>query len=144
MTFEQWININNFNPKYDQFGEHEKMSYAFLLKLDFWREEHGIVTYINYGTQGEHSQNSYHYKGEAVDGQFKNIHSPKEVYKICRIGGHFNGIGIYPQGVRNGKTHCAFHVDNRTGLPVHWVKHNGIYIYKNSNPELFEYHVNLC
>ena len=79
----------------------EKINLTLMLRLDeavgFAKQEFGknngkfIVHCI---MAGKHSKNSYHYKGEAVDGHFAGLDLLQQVFIGFKAG--FKGIGYYP------------------------------------------------
>ena len=109
MTPEQWETIKYFKSS-ENFGDPSKMSYILLLTLDNLREFIGvpIVIHCGYETDG-HSENSYHYKGMAVDCHATKIDLYDFYFAATRFS--FHGIGIYPLWNNPG-----LHLDIR---PVH-------------------------
>jgi len=126
MTENEWTTIKYFKPT-ENWGDHLKMEYDLIAKLDAWREIIGIPVIVNcaYATSG-HSKNSLHYQGRAVDGYIKGVADPREVYKLC-LKANLNGIGIYPKW----QPSPGFHLDNRE-KPMRWVSTNGIYAYASN------------
>lgn len=94
MNKEQWRTIQYFNPN-EAWGDPARMDYELLLLLDSLREYIGKPIYIHCGYETEgHSENSYHYKGKAVDCHITGI-SLTDFY-IAATRFHFGGIGVYP------------------------------------------------
>jgi hypothetical protein len=79
-----------------------------------------IVHDIN---QGQHSEGSKHYSGEAIDGHFRGLNLFQTAMILFKA--HFSGIGIYPDW-----KHKGVHADIRDQDHVStWVQRNGNYIY---------------
>jgi len=123
MTKEQWKTIKHFNPK-EKWGDPEKMDYRLVWMLDRLREKIGkpIIIHCGYATDG-HAENSYHYKGQAVDFhveggafnfhegwksvtlEFRNRRMDRKVF-FMQEKFWFLGLGIYPHWNNPG-----FHLD---------------------------------
>jgi uncharacterized protein YcbK (DUF882 family) len=126
MTPKQWKQIKYFSPQ-ENFGDPSKMDFRLIWLLDRLREaiDEPIIIHCGYETSG-HSENSYHYKGRAVDFHFKKSEwlNFKDLTKLVRNHWYWvGGIGVYPHWRQKG-----FHVD--TGRPRVWEKDlNGNYIH---------------
>lgn len=94
MNQDQWETIHFFRPE-ENFGDPTRMSYQLLITLDNFRGyiDVPIIIHCGYETDG-HSENSYHYKGMAVDCHAKGIDLYDFYFAATRF--QFNGIGIYP------------------------------------------------
>ena len=110
MTPEQWETIRYFKSG-ENFGDPAKMSYLLLLTLDNLREFIGLPIVIHCGYEaGGHSENSYHYKGMAVDCHAKDLPLADFYFAATRFG--FHGIGVYPWWNNPG-----LHLDIRPSHP---------------------------
>lgn len=127
MQKKDWEQIKYFNEK-ENWGDPTRMSLAFLLTLDTYRDYVGapFIVHCAYKRQG-HTPNSQHYLTpcRAVDGHFKDYKvSPLEAYiKAEQVG--FTGIGLYPN---NGQ--WFIHLDLRplNGFRKRWIRDDeGVY-----------------
>jgi len=105
----------------ENWGDPLKMDDCLLIKLDSFRGRVGVPFVVTYGTQGEHTPNSSHYKGLAVDGVFKNpkVSILEMLFMACRI--NFHGIGYYPNWELNGKVVGGWHLDMAPDRVAMWL-----------------------
>jgi uncharacterized protein YcbK (DUF882 family) len=104
--------LKHFKPA--EFKSPEKMDHWFLRQLDQWRDitlkSCNFTITESYAKDG-HSEDSYHYKGQAVDGyisfQGKRLSTVEQF--ILAMRSPFHGIGIYTWSP-NG---CFLHLDCR-------------------------------
>jgi len=131
-----WSKLNNFSPC-ENWGDKKKVNGLLLILLDLitnkvkenswdkYRKVTPCIIHCAYKTEG-HSENSQHYKGNAVDFHFENI-SAKDVYYIIKNVlesyqlDDFVGFGVYPEWYKQG-----FHLDVR-GYRARWTRIGGIY-----------------
>lgn len=108
-----WSGIRHFEK--EEFGDHwAKMNAHFLILLDTFRHEVGFPFHLtaSFATSG-HSENSWHYKGRAVDGFFARPDTHErlsmEHHLLYALRSPFTGIGLYLWS-ENGP---FLHLDNR-------------------------------
>ncbi|MBN1573730.1 MAG: hypothetical protein JW984_11095 [Deltaproteobacteria bacterium] len=125
MTREDWDNLKYFSIA-ENWGNPLDMDKDFMLFLDDLRGYMELQFVVNYGTQGKHSTDSFHYKGRAVDGHFLDITPMACLDRLMeRLDEHGHrdkvGIGFYPDWYNPG-----FHIDNRamdgTKPATFWVR----------------------
>ena len=110
-----WDKLHFFKPEntIDNWGEPERINPELLLKLDDFRSALGTFIIVTSGTGGEHSPNSQHYLGNAVDivvPKFKG--SLLDLYLIVERF-NFNGIGLYDGWKYKNKVVGGLHLDMR-------------------------------
>ena len=112
MTPSEWAQIEYFTPI--ECGT--EMKYEFMRRADMLRCDIGFPMFVldGYATSG-HADDSYHYKGEAID--FWSPADPRRVWReINRFG--FGGAGTYYWGYHKP----FYHVDDRPShLYQRWV-----------------------
>ena len=65
-----WDNLKHFK-RTEAWGNPDRMDANFLILLDYFREMVGVSFVVTAGwANSGHAENSYHYKGRAVDGRF--------------------------------------------------------------------------
>lgn len=116
MTPEQWSQIKHFTPK-ENWGDPERMNFELLKGLDALRAAAGTRILVTCGTQGTHTAESEHYKGNAVDIVFPNLFLPRlfDMFILATRFNVFTGIGIYPHWKVGGVVHGGLHLDARAG-----------------------------
>jgi hypothetical protein len=99
--------LKNFN--FGEFGDYtQALDVLMLTGLQTIRTVVGkpFIIHEAFATKG-HSPNSYHYKGQAVDGHFKGAVKEKDLMEVySKIDWWPGGIGIYPYWNTPG-----FHID---------------------------------
>ena len=128
MTKEQWQVIKYFSPmenkKKSPWGDPYKMDFSLIRQLDLLREYIGVPIHIHCGTQGKHSEKSYHYTDpcKATDCFCEDL-SLLDFYLFAERF-VFGGIGVYPYWNRPG-----LHLDMRVAYPAaRWGRVNGVYV----------------
>jgi len=133
MTKTDWEKLKHFSPK-EAWGNPSEMSLELLLALDDFRDRMGERFIVNcgYATSG-HSPDSFHYKGEAVDGLFEFTNIFEQFFEALREDS-FKGIGIYPFSKRP-----FLHLDIRpTRVKLIWYRdRGGSYHYNFSLKQLY-------
>lgn len=84
--------------RWQHWGEWRHMSRDLIIQLDSFCYQNQLRPLITSGTQGQHSPNSWHYKGRAVDVMFPGValwELPKKVFKVALHYDGFTGLGIY-------------------------------------------------
>ena len=108
-----WGQLKHFKRS-EAWGDPDKMDRDLLLQLDLFRHVINLPFQVTRGYAMEgHAENSFHYKGRAVDGRFLDptTRGPLSVAETILIAlrAPFGGVGIY--------THWAggpgLHFDNR-------------------------------
>lgn len=94
MRFQNFDGIKHFSPD-ERWGDPSKISRAFLLKLDAWREALGQPFYVTFGTQGKHVA-QWHPLGLAADGVIDIRGRSRLDVILLTERFNFGGIGIYP------------------------------------------------
>lgn len=127
-----------FGPK-ENWGDLEKLNWmipwmCYQIRINMKSPEIDWPMVINcaYETKG-HSENSYHYKGLAVDFHFNSPYVPLVNQYSClektlidlKID-KFVGFGVYPDWEFPG-----FHLDLR-GSSMNWIRVKGKYTYWNT------------
>jgi len=121
MTLRQWNRLRYFSI-FENWGDPFRMHSKLLFALDRLRAFIGYPCIIHCGTQGQHSPNSYHYKGMAVDCHFENV-SLIDQWLAAERFPEFLGIGLYPQWNNPG-----LHLDIRnTKMRARWIRLDSIY-----------------
>ena len=122
MKTDDWKKLRYFTEA-EAWGNPEKMSLPFLLKLDKWRGELNSPFIITAASSASgHLKNSQHYLTPcaAVDGYFektaKSTVSPLHCF-FAALNCGFKGIGLYPN---NGN--WFIHVDDRNGPFASWIR----------------------
>lgn len=107
-----WQQIRYFTPN-ENWGDVDLMAPELIYKLDAMREYINTPVIISCGTQGQHSENSYHYKGEAVDVVVPS--HKKSLFDLYLSAERFNwgGIGLYPHWTYRGHQCGGLHLDIR-------------------------------
>ena len=127
-----WESIKHFKPEDFSAPEDLKsgylMNHFLVMSLDEVRSiiGHPIIIHGNgaYAFKG-HSDNSFHYLGEATDFHVVDWSlSPRGQMRVILDIGSFGGVGFYP----DWKPVPGFHVDVRRMFQI-WKKENGIYTY---------------
>lgn len=144
-----WNDFDHFNESEFPAGVTEKVSPAFLYRLDAFRKFLGRPVHPSpleagwYRTDG--SETSRHFIGE--DGLFRKADAG-DVFPDCdifhamvtaiRCG--FTGIGLYFDTTLNGEKKNMLHLDTRPGELVIWTCDNGKYttIYPRPNADVFD------
>lgn len=121
MTLEEWKQIRYFKPYKERtpwgvanaFGDPLKMNFRLILLLDRFRKHLGLPLNIHcgYAVDG-HSNNSYHYKGMAIDLSCPKMDAWTLYIQATKFG--FGGLGVYPKGVWHYE---GLHCDIRPGEP---------------------------
>lgn len=141
-----WNEIKHFRPEeFDdpaESGSWKYMDEGTIWQLEWLRRNTGwaIITHNKFGLRGTvcvlpkgHSKDSYHYimKPEgcsAADWHFDTAADPREQIKHV-LRSPFNGIGLYYDGMWNGKPLPVwFHTDRRKRFQI-WKRVDGIYTY---------------
>jgi len=104
----------------------DKVSDLLKDSLDLVREYAGVPIHIHvaYDDSG-HSNNSYHYKGKAVDFHFGGL-TPLEQFACIKMIADLRGVGYYPWWNNPG-----WHVDLRPDNLFWLSSKKGKYIYGN-------------
>jgi len=121
MTDNLWGMITYFTPK-EEWGDWRKVYADLIFALDAFRKFVGKPVHINgaYSAAG-HTDDSYHYKGMAVDIHVKDMHIIDQYIAATRFD-EFNGIGVYPHWATPG-----LHLDirpyiNRFSPEARWMR----------------------
>jgi uncharacterized protein YcbK (DUF882 family) len=117
---KDWKKLRFFRPS-DVFAP-DKIDFTLMYKLDQLRifiNKPIIITSSNDPGQ-VHENNSYHYKGLAVDIVVPQADNMMDVY-LAATRFNWGGIGIYPDWKYDGKTVGGMHLDVR---PVDASGHN--------------------
>lgn len=122
-----WSRLQHFTDK-EAWGDASKMDEDLLIMLDHFRHEvqRPFQVLCGYAKTG-HTENSYHYKGRAVDGRFTDdlghALSLKEQLYFGLIS-PFGGVGVYAWGAGGP----FLHFDNRIGNRKFWFSpQEGVY-----------------
>lgn len=107
-----WEKLKHFR-KTENWGSPSKMSIKLLTYLDHFRELINYPFVITSGTQGEHSKNSMHYLGKAVDFVILTDSLCPLDLIINATRFPFTGIGYYPHWEYKGMSFPGFHLDIR-------------------------------
>jgi len=113
---------------------------AFIISADLMMMTDDMVTFakqeypgaycvVHDINRGEHSVNSLHYKGWAIDLHMEKMSIGQSIRIAMRY--FFGGFGIYPDW-----KHGGLHLDIRNN-PTTWVQRDGQYIYTWSEFEGF-------
>ena len=108
------------------FGDAFIISSDLMMTIDdmvtFAKQEYpGAYCMVHDINRGEHSENSLHYQGKAIDLHMEGM-TPGQTARIA-MRYFFGGIGIYPDW-----KHPGLHLDIRNN-PTTWVQRSGQYIY---------------
>lgn len=128
-----WKIIKYFKPhEFDDvhgINKGENISMDIVRELDFLRDwiGHSIIITAGFDSKG-HSDNSYHYKGLAVDIIILSPFSLKEQWKYIR-GTKFQGIGLYPNWHYHGIKRGGWHLDLRVDPQIWRLNEKNEYIY---------------
>ncbi len=97
---------------------------GLVLDMDVICSEAGVKFCVHeaYATSG-HADDSYHYRGLAVDGHFAPGLTPAQQFRLLYLRG-FGGVGWYP-----GWNNPGWHVDKRPGARVFWFREGDRYVY---------------
>jgi len=126
MTLRQWNQLRYFS-RFENWGDPDKMDFRLLKTLDRLRAFVGHPCIIHCGTQGQHSPNSLHYQGLAVDCHFVNV-SLIDQWLAAERFSEFTGIGLYPEWQNPG-----LHLDIRkTNIRTRWIRIGGLYRFLDS------------
>lgn len=110
-----WDNLKHFK-RTEAWGNPDKMDPNFLILLDYFREVVGVPFIITSGwASSGHAENSFHYKGRAVDGRFVDKEGKALSLSdqfVLAMRSPFTGIGIYTWSARG----TFLHFDNRSVL----------------------------
>ena len=124
--------LKNFSPnERDIFGR-EIFGDAFIISIELMWMVDDMVTYakgvyrnaiciVHDINNGEHSENSLHYNGKAIDLHMEGMTLGEQSRIAMRY--FFGGMGLYPDW-----KHPGLHLDIRN-TPCTWVQRNGEYIY---------------
>ena len=112
--------LTNFFKNYtkEKWGEYWQIKVPLVYWLDKLREHVGkpVIIHNAYSTDG-HAENSYHYRGLAVDFHVKGMSPVELFFQILKFP--FQGVGLYRWG-------C--HTDLRSsGIKKLWRRKNGVY-----------------
>jgi hypothetical protein len=127
MTNSSWDSIKFFK-KTEDWGDWTKLHVDLILGLDAFRNfvNKPIIIHCAYSISG-HSDNSYHYKGMAVDLHVKDLSLVDQFLAVSRFD-VFNGIGLYTDWEHPGlhldirPLKCRFDYDAR------WLRAHGVYL----------------
>ena len=117
MTLDEWDQIEHFKPYKETtpwgvanaFGDPLEMNFGLILLLDKFRAYLGKPLSIHCGFEIDgHSDNSYHYKGRAVDLSCPDMGAWELFIQATKFS--FKGIGVYPLWVNQG-IHCDLRSD---------------------------------
>lgn len=151
MTFTQidWSELDHFKESEFPAGVTEKVSPAFLCKLDKFRKKLGCIVRPSplaggwFRTDG--STTSRHYIGS---GEMLRQSDAGDVFPDCdlfyamltAIQSGFTGVGLYFDTKYGGKPKPMLHLDTRKGDLVVWIRRDGSYttIYPRPNNPIFE------
>lgn len=107
MTPERWAKSKFFKES-EAWGNPAMMARELIEALNEFREYVGRAVVVHCGTQGAHIQDSFHYRGEAVDLHVVGMNVADQFLAASRFSA-FRGIGIYPHWNNPG-----LHLDVRT------------------------------
>ena len=93
MTDSEWASLSFFR-KNEPWGDPSKMDFRFITELERYRKFIGVPVFIHCGTQGSHSEKSFHSKGVAADVSVPNLNLLDAWIDALRFD--FTGIGFYP------------------------------------------------
>lgn len=111
MTEPDWSLVKFFKKR--EFDKPCEMNRDFVFSLDSFREDIKTEILVTYSTNGVHSENSEHYKGNAVDVMFpKYTGNLFDLYLLAEKHG-FTGIGIYPKWKIKNNVIGGIHLDKR-------------------------------
>ncbi len=132
MTDKQWKQLNHFE-KWEWVKDPDKVSRLLAFSTDGIRDRLGRACYIHvcWDNSG-HSDNSYHYTGQAVDLHFSPPEDPNvvnshlEEFAVIMSFKEIGGVGFYPEwGPRPG-----WHIDTRNrDVKLLWTRVGGKYYY---------------
>jgi len=132
MTEHDISQLKNFGlTERDIFGR-EIFRDAFIISADLMMMTDDMVTYakgvyrnaiciVHDINNGEHSENSLHYNGKAIDLHMEGMTLGEQSRIAMRY--FFGGMGLYPDW-----KHPGLHLDIRN-TPCTWVQRDGEYIY---------------
>ena len=107
MTPELWQASTYFKES-EAWGNPGMMARELIEALNAFRDHVGRPVIVHCGTQGAHVQNSYHYRGEAVDIHVDGMNVIEQFLAASRFTA-FRGLGLYPYWNNPG-----LHLDCRT------------------------------
>jgi len=116
MESKDWEQIRNFK-EHERWGDKSLIRIELIKELDDFRDYINSPVFISCGTQGQHSPNSLHYTGMAVDVMFPKLKAkdlPDLLLTAMRF--NFSGIGIYPHWTLKGDAIGGMHLDIRRSL----------------------------
>lgn len=122
MTDCDWTDFRYFK-KTENWGNPNEIEKDLVALLEEFRHKINEPILITSGTQGNHIDGSFHYKGMAVDIVFPlcpRIRLPE----ILLVALQFNwgGIGLYPHWVYDNRAIGGMHVDIRPTTRKHtWI-----------------------
>ena len=133
MTSKDWSGIRFFSPQ-ENWGNPGLMVLEFVQTLEEFRQYLGLSLVISCGTQGNHTADSWHYKGRAADIIIPDM-AGKTLLDVglqaSRFG--FTGIGLYRDWSYNGKRVGGLHLERAPGIPIrkYWLctKEDGAQVY---------------
>jgi uncharacterized protein YcbK (DUF882 family) len=112
-----WKKLRHFK-KDENWGDHTKMDPFFLMELDLFRGALGQRLVVTSGTQGVHSEKSWHYRGCAADViplGMEEIPAVDLLLLALRYG--FTGVGLYPHWRYDRSRHTGLHLERAPGGP---------------------------
>ncbi len=117
------IKVKNYF-KEKEFFDYSSMDKVLLYKLNVLRQKINkkiLITSSN--ALDGHKEDSYHYKGEAVDIICPDLKDNLSFFMMCEQV-DFSGIGLYPNWVFLGKRIMGVHLDVReleNGIGSRWI-----------------------
>ena len=126
------VQLKNFSQYEKDIYGREIFGDAFIISTDLMWMVDDMVTYakgvyrnaiciVHDINNGEHSENSLHYNGKAIDLHMEGMTLGQSVRIAMRY--FFGGIGVYPDW-----KHGGLHLDIRNA-PCTWVQRDDEYIY---------------
>lgn len=112
MTEIEWKTFKHFKST-ENWGDPSKIEYELVDRLERLRYRLRQSIIVTCGTQGKHTINSYHYRGEAVDIIVPSMRGFLFDLFIEAVRCNFTGIGIYPRWKYNNFTIGGLHLDIR-------------------------------
>lgn len=117
MSKVDWSQLKTLKENMN-WGDASKMDSTLLYTIDSWSiiEKKQIFVTPNGGTTGEHSPNSLHYSGRAIDFVIPSAQK-EDLFSmfISLLRFPFTEIGIYPDWRYNGKQVGGFHAGLDSG-----------------------------
>lgn len=133
MTKKEWESVRFFTPL-ENWGNPGLMFSGLVNELDLMRGHLGMRIFISCGTQGEHTKDSWHYRGRAVDiivPETGDLGLLDVLFESFRFG--FTGIGLYRDWMYNGKRTGGLHLEMAPAQPIRklWLCTNesGVQVY---------------